>query len=216
MTPEGDMEMIRWHDREHVAERVGVPGFLRGRRYAHATAPRQYLDFYETESVETIRSDPYLARLNNPTPWTQRVLPHFRDTFRIGCRVLASVGRAQSGTMLTLRLGPAKGRDADLRSWITGAAPAELAEPTGVVGVHVLETMSETTSIRTAEGKLKGGEVGAAEVVPPFVLVVEVTDPRGADALLAGPLAGGALAAHGAAPNPVAGVYRLQLTMDRE
>jgi len=34
MTPEGDREMIRWHDREHVAERVGVPGFLRGRRRA--------------------------------------------------------------------------------------------------------------------------------------------------------------------------------------
>ena len=26
MTPEGDLEMIRWHDREHVAERVGIPG----------------------------------------------------------------------------------------------------------------------------------------------------------------------------------------------
>ena len=24
MTPEGDLEMIRWHDREHVAERVGI------------------------------------------------------------------------------------------------------------------------------------------------------------------------------------------------
>ena len=216
MTPEGDREMIRWHDREHVAERVGVPGFLRGRRYAHASRPRHYLDFYETESAETIRSQPYLDRLNQPTPWTQRVLPHFRDTFRIGCRVVASVGRGQGGTMLTLRPRPAAGREADLRGWLTGPALGQLAEPTGVVAVHVLETVPETTSIRTAEGKLKGGEVGAVEAVPPFVLVVEATDPAAADTLLAGPLGAATIAPNGVTGDLAAGVYRLQLTMDRE
>src|SRR5262249_55645226 len=140
MTPEGDLEMIRWHDREHVAERVGVPGFLRGRRYGHATAPRQYLDFYETESVETVRSEPYLARLNNPTPWTQRVLPHFRDVVRLGCRVLASSGRGQTGSMLTFRLAAAAGgRQPELGDWLVGAGQRGLAEAPGVVGVHVLE-----------------------------------------------------------------------------
>ena len=216
MTAEGDREMIRWHDREHVAERVGVPGFLRGRRYAHATEPRRYLDFYETESVETIRSQPYLDRLNEPTPWTSRVLPHFRDTLRIGCRVLASAGCGQGGAMLTLRLRQAAGREAALRGWLTGAALGQLAEPTGVVGVHVLETMPETTSIRTAEGKLKGGEVGEAEAVPPFVLVVELSDAAAAEPLLAGPLGAAALAGRGGAPEGVAGLYGLQLTMDRE
>ncbi len=216
MTPEGDEEMIRWHDREHVAERVGVPGFLRGRRYAHATEPRRYLDFYETESVETIRSQPYLDRLNNPTPWTSRVLPHFRDTFRIGCRVLASAGRGQGGALLTLRLRPAAGREDALRGWLTGPALAQLAEPTGVVGVHVLETVPDTTRIRTAEGKLKGGEVAAAEAPWPLVLLVESSSVAAAEALSRGALHPDRLAAQGAAPDALAGVYALQLTMDRE
>jgi hypothetical protein len=143
-------------------------------------------------------------------------LPHFRDTVRIGCRVLASTGRGQGGTVVTLRLRPAAGREVAVCGWLTGPALAQLAEPTGVVGVHVLETVPDTTRIRTAEGKLKGGEVGEAEAVPPFVLVVELSDAAAAEPLLAGPLGGAGLAAQGAAPDAATGLYRLQLTMDRE
>ena len=39
ITPEGEAEYWRWHDREHIPERVGVPGFLRGRRYRSLSAP---------------------------------------------------------------------------------------------------------------------------------------------------------------------------------
>src|SRR5262249_57553026 len=149
MTPEGDEEMIRWHNREHVAERVGIPGFLRGRRYAHSVRPREYLDLYETESVETIRSEPYLARLNNPTPWTQRVLPHFRDTVRLGCRVLASSGRGQGGGLLTLRLRSRAGGEASLQDALTGQGLAFLRQLAEVVGGHVVETVPPTTPLPT-------------------------------------------------------------------
>lgn len=214
MTPEGDQEMIRWHNREHVAERVGIPGFLRGRRYAHAEAPRRYLDLYETASVETIRSAPYVLRLDHPTPWTQAVLPHFRDTVRIGCRVARTVGRGQGGALLTLRLRPAPGRAADLVAWLGGPGLAALAEETAVVGVHVLETVAETTRIQTAEGKLKGGEVGAAEEPWPLVLLVEAVDVDAARTLAAAHLAPERLSAHGAGEDRVLDPLRLQLTMD--
>ena len=44
------------------------------------------LDVYETESADTVRSAPYVLRLNFPTEWSKRVLPHFRNTVRLGCR----------------------------------------------------------------------------------------------------------------------------------
>lgn len=216
ITPDGEADMIRWHDTEHIPERVSVPGFLRGRRYRDAVHPRQYLDFYETESVETIRSAPYLERLNHPTAWTSRVLPHFRDTVRLGCRVVASVGRGQGGAALTVRLRPAPGREAMLRDWLTGAGLALLRESAGVVGVHVLETVPETTRIRTAEGKLKGGEVAAADEPWPLILVVECSDLGAAEVLGGGVLQPARLAAHGAGPDPVFGTHDLQITMDRE
>jgi len=33
ITEEGRANFYEWHDREHIPERVGIPGFLRGRRY---------------------------------------------------------------------------------------------------------------------------------------------------------------------------------------
>jgi hypothetical protein len=214
MTEAGDRDMVRWHNTEHVAERVGIPGFLRGRRYADVDAPRRYVDLYETAGVETVRSAPYLARLNAPTPWTQRVLPHFRDTVRLGCRVLASEGRGQGGVALTLRLRPAAGAEDRLRAWLAGALTAALMDDAATVGVHLLETVPETTRVPTAEGRLKGGEVGAAETPWPLVLLVEAVDAGAAEELARAHLGGERLEAAGAGPDRVPGRHELELTMD--
>ena len=76
---------------------MGVPGFLRGRRYRSLERSLDYLDLYEVEDPETLRSAPYLARLNEPTPWTRRMVPHFVNTLRVGYRVTTSAGRGQGG-----------------------------------------------------------------------------------------------------------------------
>jgi len=217
VTSEADEDALRWHNTEHMAERCAVPGFLRGRRYVSVAPPKQYLDFYETETSETIRSEPYLARLNNPTPWTQRVLPHFRGTFRVGCRVLVSTSRGLAGVMATLRLRPAEGRAGALKAWLTGPALEAMRAPAGVAGMHVLETAPETTRVRTAEGKLKGGELAPAEDPWPLVVLVECTDPELAESLPRGLLQAERLVEAGAEPGAIVwGIYRLQLTMDPE
>jgi hypothetical protein len=214
MTPEGDQEMIRWHDREHVAERVGIPGFLRGRRYDSADRPREYLDVYETESVETVRSAPYVLRLNFPTEWTKRVLPHFRDTVRFGCGVVLTTGRGQGGALLTLRARPQPGQDATVERWLRETAPAALLDETGVVGVHVLRTVPEMTQVKTAEGKLKGGEVAKGEEPWPWVFLVETGGIGFAQTIADRYLTPADLAGHGVAGDAVLGRHRLQLSMD--
>ena len=57
---------------------------------------------YEVESLETLASEPYLARLNNPTPWTTRMMPQYRGMTRGLCAVLGSFGLGQGGS----RSGP--------------------------------------------------------------------------------------------------------------
>jgi hypothetical protein len=215
MTPEGDQEMIRWHDKEHVAERVGIPGFLRGRRYDSAERPREYLDVYETENAETVRSAPYILRLNFPTEWTKRVLPHFRNTVRFGCRVVLTTGRGQGGGLLTLRARPASGREAAVEHWLRESLPAALIDETGVVGVHLLRTVPEMTQVKTAEGKLKGGEVAKGEEPWPWVLLVETGGIGFAQTLAERHFKPGALGAHGLGGDAVLGTHRLQLTMDQ-
>ena len=71
----------------------------------------------------------YLNRLNNPTPWTQRVPPtFFRDTSRGICRVKLSLGVGQGGWMLTLRFGAAEGREAELEKYLRHVALPPLAD----------------------------------------------------------------------------------------
>ncbi len=81
-----------------------MPGFLRGRRYRSLERSLDYLDLYEVEDPDTLRSAPYLARLNEPTPWTRRMVPHFLNTLRVGYRVTTSAGRGQGGVLLTMQL----------------------------------------------------------------------------------------------------------------
>ena len=206
ITPDGEDDFYRWHNTEHMPERVGVAGFLRGRRYLSTARARDFFTLYETESVETIRSAPYLARLNDPTPWTQRVLPHFRDTFRLGCRVAHSWGRGQGGALVTLRL-PARSPQG-----FSAEMFALFRQLAGVIGVHLLEPAPETTRIPTKEKELRGikpGEVegGGAE---PWILLVECNDGELAESLLRGPVKGFAR------PEAVSGAYRLQFSLDRE
>jgi len=211
---DAEAEYWRWHDREHIPERVGVPGFLRGRRYRSLERSLDYLDFYEVKEVETLRSAPYLARLNDPTPWTRRMVPHFRDTLRVGYRVAASAGRGQGGVLLTLRLGPV-GPTASRPAALTGPGLAAVDDVTGVVAVHVLEATPEVTSIATEEKRLRGPGDRDRDVIEPWCLLVEADDASVLGELRAGPLALESLRANGAELRAAA-AYQLQVSIDPE
>jgi hypothetical protein len=213
ITPEGEPEYWRWHDREHIPERVGVPGFLRGRRYRSLERSLDYLDLSEVEDPETLRGAPYLARLNDPTPWTRRMVPHFLDTLRVGYRVAASMGRGQGGVLLTLQLAAADGAGPRLAALAAGLAAVEGV--TGVVSVHVLEATPEVTSIATEEKRLRGPGDRDRNPVEPWCLLVEADDASVLGELRAGPLAPSALRDHDAELR-TAGAYQLQISIDPE
>ena len=56
----------RWYQTEHLAERLAIPGSLRGRRYQAVNAIHGYFTYYETATPEVLISEPYLEILNNP------------------------------------------------------------------------------------------------------------------------------------------------------
>ena len=64
--PAARADFFEWHNREHMLERVGIPGFLRGRRYSALTGEPEICTLYETESVEVLTGPHYMARLENP------------------------------------------------------------------------------------------------------------------------------------------------------
>lgn len=211
VAPGGEAEFDHWHTREHIQERVGVPGFLRGRRYVAVSGSPKYFTLYETETVATLASPAYLARLNDPTPWTQQALPLFRNTIRTACGVTRTLASGVGGALATLRLGPIAGREQELRAWLTGTTLPALVERPGLVGAHLAEADLSATTVRTEERKLRPQE----DEVARWVVLVEGIDPDTVESACRDHLTPEALGRRGASPETALGVYRLLYCLSR-
>lgn len=133
---EHEQEFNRWYDKEHLAERVAIPGFLEARRYVAEDAPERYLGVYTTETIEVLDSAEYHDRLADQTAWSLRNIDRFRDATRACAHVLESRGAGRGAALGFIRLRPAAGEEPP-------AAPFEARidaalELDGVLSVHVL------------------------------------------------------------------------------
>lgn len=90
--PDYRLRYQEWHNCEHMPERVGIPGFVEGRRYRGGPGSPTFFMCYITSEPEVLSSPAYLAALNCPTPWTQEALTQFRNPERSLYRRLCSFG----------------------------------------------------------------------------------------------------------------------------
>lgn len=209
IAPEGRGEFYAWHGQEHMPERVGIPGFLRGRRYVAIEAELEFFNLYEALSVETLKSQDYTARVNAPTPWTLSAVKHFRSVARSICRVVESTGPAQGGLIATLRYDVPEGREKDHREALVRRLIPDLLDKPGIAGVHLLVADAEASGVATAEQKARG----VANAVPRWVLLLEGWgDEPNFAALAKQALSPAALDAIGAAGPYSLGLYRHQIT----
>ncbi|UFN49447.1 hypothetical protein LPC08_02030 [Roseomonas sp. OT10] len=199
VAPEGRAEVDAWHVLEHVPERVGIPGFRRGRRYAAwdaATRPANFT-LYEADTLQVLQGRDYRERLDAPTPWTRRATAHFRDTSRAVARVLHSEGPGMGGIALTLRFDA----EDSAREGLT-ALLREAARAPRVTGAHLAAADAEASGTVTREQEGRS-DIGAP---PRWFVLVEALDAAALEALLPDQ----ALAAAGARGPFSRGVYRLE------
>jgi hypothetical protein len=155
ITAEGEAEYSDWHTRQHMPERLGVSGFLLGRRAVDRNLPHQrWFTLYETRTLEVLSSDDYRARLNNPTNWTTRNQPNFRNFARSACITSASVGRGIGGALGTIRLDLAPGGLTAFEAAAERLAH-RIAAVAGVVGAHLGVAAPDTTRVKTRETELR-------------------------------------------------------------
>lgn len=195
-----------WHSHEHLFERLAIPGFRRGRRCrAVGDAGEDYFLMYEVDDWSVLTSEAYLARLNDPTEWSARIIPGIRRMTRTLCNVAASVGGGLGTAMLTMRFSPVagEGRDA-IVNWLLDGRLSELAARRGVVGAHLLEGDEAASGVQTDEARLRGGGDQTADLA----LLVEGYDPDALRALLDGDLSADNFLANGAEAQRYCGLYR--------
>jgi hypothetical protein len=172
LLPEAKNDFYEWHNREHMPERLGIPGFQRGRRYIAVRGAPEYFNLYEADSPDVLRGPDYLQRLNAPTPWTRQVVTSFRAVARGICRVLYSAGVGQGGAMLTLRFSVGSdAQEAVARLLREQLLPAAVDRP-GVAGVHLCRADAEGSRIETVERKARAGETA----IPDWIVMIEGND----------------------------------------
>lgn len=208
IAPEAEAEFVRWHVREHIPERVGLPGFLRGRRYVAIDGHPKYFNFYETAANEVLQSPVYRDRLNNPTDWTRRVVSHFRDTIRTVCDVSASFGRGEGAWIEAIRLGAASDDAAFEHALLPLLKRASEAD--GVVAAHLLKGHRPAAG-GTAESALRGQPDRSAA----WIVMVEGVESAPLKIVRGTTLSAETLQACGAAPGLERGLYRLQYALSR-
>lgn len=72
-----------WYDREHMQERVAIPGFRFARRFlANDGGARRYLALYVTASLDVFHSDAYRQAFTVQTDWSMRSFARMSNTQR--------------------------------------------------------------------------------------------------------------------------------------
>jgi hypothetical protein len=185
--PEAQQEYREWHSREHMPERVGIPGFRRGRRYVALEGGPEFFTLYEADSAEVLGGLDYLNRLNAPTEWTRRMMPSFRNFARSQCRVVVTSGTGCGGMMLTLRFDVAAPHRAGALEALTQRILQPLNFAAGVTGVHLCLADEAASRIETVERTTRPD----ALQVPAWIALIEGIAPasvRGAGDTLAAAL----------------------------
>jgi hypothetical protein len=209
VAPEGREQFYAWHGEEHMPERVGIPGFLRGRRYVAIRADLEFFNLYEALSPQVLTGSDYQSRLNAPTPWTLATVPHFRRVARSICRVAATFGRGHGGLAATWRYDVPDGEASRHLSAMCETVLPALARKPGVAGAHLLVADVAASAVKTEEQRARS----EANRIPRWIAIVEGWGDEAAFAGLCGSaLSGDALAASGAGGPAECGLYRLQNT----
>lgn len=207
ITDEGRANFYEWHDHEHIPERVGIPGFLRGRRYIALSGTPEYFTLYEVQNKSVLTGPDYLARLNSPTEWTTRSVQHFRNTSRSLCDVETSLGAGSGGFIGTIRFDCDSSRDAEILNKISKTILPEVAKMPAVRAAHICRADEGASNVKTAEQRGR-----AANMVPRWVLMVEGATHEAVKNVLSSHLSPAALAGLGA-PDALHGIYQLQFDL---
>ena len=134
-----EAEFNRWYDREHLEERVAMPGFLEARRYVAHQGELKYLSLYSTETIDVLDSPFYRTALANQTAWSKANIARFKNMIRAVARISISRGQGRGAALGIVRLRPV---DKDkLRTALRDQL--EPGKLDGLISIHLLESQAD-------------------------------------------------------------------------
>lgn len=171
----GDLvDYHNWQTQEHIADRIYSQGFLGARLFTSVDDPCAHFFLYATENPSVLRSPSYMHILDNPSPWTRRLMPKFGPFDRAAGEKIVKIGRGYGSHVLASRV-KTDGRRLEAAS-AKQALQCFINLPE-TVGVRLLATDRSTTAIKSEEKTMRGSVEGNFD----FLLVVEALSRKGAE-----------------------------------
>jgi len=208
--PPHERDFNEWYNREHIDERVNLPGFHRARRYVAVRASPKYLATYECDTVADLATPGYLALLANQTPWSQAVIARFTYFRRLTLRVQIDLAHGAGGALTTVRFVPDPAMHAPLLDWLREILPRAIALP-GMTGAAVAENDLEIANAPLQSRSMDNPRADEVE----WVVLLEGSDPAATSAAARSLFKMAALKPFGTRTAPVVGTYRFLFGNDR-
>ena len=172
--PDKEEDYNQWHSKEHMPERISLPGFLRGYRamgIEGTNLNHKYFMMYEAKNKEVFVSKEYLEKLNNPTKWTKEILSNYISPSRTICSVISSKSIGSGNFISTIRFLDEKfKRNHDLEK--LKVFIREVTEFQNITGMHFLEGDKSFGQMNTEEKKYRSSQ-GKQDQIISQVLILE-------------------------------------------
>ncbi len=180
--PDYRIEYQKWHNCQHMTERVSIPGFHVGRRYQGIGEAPEFLMYYETENSKVLASEPYLHCQNNPTPWTKEAIAHLKNIVRAIYSLVSSFGKkapTEAAYIHLVKFNAAPASDEKVIKWFKESHLPEISALPGVHRARLYQMDDEVSSISTEERKMHGGGPGQQKFLAYYELAnLDLPDSR--------------------------------------
>jgi hypothetical protein len=161
--PAHELDFNRWYDREHMQERVAIPGFQSARRFkAVGDSPRPYLALYDTDDIGVFTSEAYKQAFAHQTEWSLRNFARMRNNQRRVGQLTLELGDGEGGALALFVVPAGALQFKPLRDRLTAALDAD-----HVVRAALLQTDAALSTPLTA---------AATPAAADAVVSIEATD----------------------------------------
>ena len=200
-----ERDFNEWYNREHIDERVNLPGFHRARRYVAVRGTPKYLAIYECDTVDDLARPGYLQLLANQTPWTQAVMARFTKFKRLALRVQVDLAHGVGGAVAAVRFTPDPRKRKALVAWLHQTALPKIIARPGMVGAAAAENDLEVANAPLQDKSMDHPRAEEAE----WVVLLEGADTDAVGAAARSSFKRRDLRDFGVSAAPTIGTYRL-------
>ena len=180
--PGVEEDFNEWYNREHIDERVWMPGFHRARRYydCQGNAKVKYFATYETDHVRDLAAPEYMELLKDQSDWSKKVMATFVKFDRVTADVTVDLSHGFSGACAIARFYPKPSVMNALRTHLEKSLLPTLIERSGMIGAVLAENNLDVVN----EGRKAQGVDIPSDETPEWIVLLEGQDTRSTAATL--------------------------------